>query len=105
MQSATKRQNKKIMVKYGIELIFRFFSSVGMNPASDFAQPYPDLGPYQDFSHSRPETYVNKNSENCTTCFYVLVPCLPQDIVPKKIKYSEYLEIIEKENKEEDDLY
>jgi hypothetical protein len=30
---------------------------------------------------------------------------LPQDIVPKKIKYSEYLEIIEKENKEEDDLY
>jgi hypothetical protein len=28
-----------------------------------------------------------------------------QDIVPKKIKYSEYLEIIEKENKEEDDLF
>jgi hypothetical protein len=63
-----------------------------MNPASEFAQPYPGLGPNQDFSHY-------------TTCFYVLVPCLPQDIVPKKIKYSEYLEIIEKENKEEDDLY
>ena len=28
-----------------------------------------------------------------------------QDIVPKKIKYSEYLQILEKENKEEDDLF
>lgn len=28
-----------------------------------------------------------------------------QDIVPKKIKYSEYLEIMEKENQVEDSLY
>jgi len=28
-----------------------------------------------------------------------------QDIVPKKIKYSEYLEIMEKENQVEDNLY
>jgi hypothetical protein len=47
-----------------------------MNPASDFAQPYPDLGLYQDFLHSRPETYGSQNSENYTTCCYVLVPCL-----------------------------
>jgi hypothetical protein len=33
------------------------------------------------------------------------LPLADQDIVPKKIKFSEYLAIIEKENKEDDDLY